>query len=62
MELPLCTIWLAFFPLIYYVVQYEDRYRYPIMWITFLLGALPVSLCIEWLWKYTVGSLSRYVT
>ena len=54
----LCTIWLAFFPLIYYVVQYEDRYRYPIMWITFLLGALPISLYIEWLWKYAAGFLN----
>jgi hypothetical protein len=54
----LCTIWLAFFPLIYYVVQYENRYRYPIMWITFLLGALPISRCINWLWKHSVDSIS----
>jgi hypothetical protein len=35
----LCLLWLGFFPLIHYVVQFEDRYRTPIMWITFLLAA-----------------------
>jgi len=34
----LCSF-LVFFPLIYYVVQFEYRYRYPILWITYLLGA-----------------------
>jgi len=26
----------------YYIVDFEYRYRYPILWITFILGALPV--------------------
>jgi hypothetical protein len=39
----ICASCLAFFPLIYYIVQFEYRYRYPILWITFLLGALPIT-------------------
>ena len=39
----LCASCLAVFPLIYYFVQFQDRYRYPVMWLTFLLGALPIS-------------------
>jgi len=38
-----CSICLAVFPLIYYLVQYDYRYRYPILWVTFLLGALPIT-------------------
>jgi hypothetical protein len=52
-----CAIWLCLFPLIYYVVQFEDRYRYPIMWVTFLLGALPLSVVIERLWTFAMGSV-----
>ncbi len=32
-------IWLLLYPAVYYVIQYEDRYRMPILWMTFLLGA-----------------------
>jgi hypothetical protein len=42
---------LTVFPLIYYVVQFQDRYRYPIMWMTFLLGALPITTCAQRLWE-----------
>ena len=28
--------WLVFFPPIYYIALYEDRYRYPILWVTFI--------------------------
>lgn len=38
-----CLPCLAAFPLVYYCVQFEDRYRYPIMWVTFLLGSLPIA-------------------
>jgi hypothetical protein len=37
------TLVLAIFPLIYCITQFEFRYRYPIMWVTFLLGALPIT-------------------
>lgn len=41
-----CLTCLAAFPLVYYFVQFEDRYRYPIMWVTFLLGSLPIATCL----------------
>jgi hypothetical protein len=31
--------WVGLFPLIYYFVQFEYRYRYPILWTTWLLAA-----------------------
>jgi len=34
---------LTVFPLVYYIIQFEYRYRYPILWITFLVGALPLT-------------------
>jgi len=39
----LCVICLGLFPLVYYAVQYEYRYRYTILWVTFLLGSLPIT-------------------
>ncbi|HNY42245.1 MAG TPA: hypothetical protein PKJ41_17710 [Bryobacteraceae bacterium] len=42
--------WLILWPAAYYLVQYEDRYRYPIMWVTFLLGALPLSDVLKRTW------------
>jgi hypothetical protein len=36
--------WLVVFPLIYYVVLFEDRYRYPILWATLVSGAYPLCL------------------
>jgi cell division protein FtsW (lipid II flippase) len=41
-----CMSCLAVFPIIHYFVQFQDRYRYPIMWVTFLLGSLPISACV----------------
>jgi hypothetical protein len=32
-------LFLALFPLIYYVVEFDPRYRYPVLWITLLLAA-----------------------
>ena len=36
---------LIIFPLIYYTTQFDSRYRDPIMWVTFLLGAMPITTC-----------------
>jgi len=33
------ALWMVFFPPIYYLVQFMDRYRYPIFWVTFLCGS-----------------------
>jgi hypothetical protein len=41
-----CMSCLTLFPIVYYIAEYEDRYRYPIMWVTFLLGALPITTCM----------------
>jgi len=38
-----CMSCLTLYPLIYYLVQFVDRYRYPIMWLTFLLGTIPIT-------------------
>ncbi len=37
------TLWLALFPPVYYLVQFEERYRYPILWITWILAAWAVQ-------------------
>jgi hypothetical protein len=38
-----CALWLALFPLIYYFVLFIERYRYPVLWITFLLAGYAVA-------------------
>jgi hypothetical protein len=38
----ICVSMLATFPLIYYAIQFENRYRFPIMWVTFFLAAVAV--------------------
>ncbi|MBV8552003.1 MAG: hypothetical protein JOY54_11940 [Acidobacteriaceae bacterium] len=43
-------IWLVLFPVPYYVIQYHFRYRMPILWITFLVGSLPLARIAETLW------------
>jgi hypothetical protein len=37
-------LWIALFPLIYYLVQFEYRYRYPLLWTTCLLAAEALRL------------------
>ena len=43
---------LTVFPLVYYIVQFEYRYRYSIMWMTFLLGAMPLTACARQLGRH----------
>jgi hypothetical protein len=45
------TSCLLVFPVIHYIVQFEYRYRDPILWITFLLGAVPITACLRRLWE-----------
>jgi hypothetical protein len=40
---------LGLYPLIYYIVQFEARYRYPIYWATFLPAAYLVVEAVRWL-------------
>ena len=37
---PLLAAWMAVFPLVYYVVEFETRYRSPMLWVTWLLAAV----------------------
>jgi hypothetical protein len=53
---------LMIFPLVYYVIQFEYRYRYPIMWVTFLLGAIPVTAFARQLWENLRHSLQVHGT
>lgn len=46
-----CLLWLGCFPLIHYVVQFEDRYRAPILWLTFLLGAYALMHAGLWIMR-----------
>lgn len=39
--------WLFIFPLIYYVSLFEDRYRYPILWVTLVSGSYPLCLALR---------------
>jgi hypothetical protein len=39
--------WLFIFPLIYYVALFEDRYRYPILWVTLVSGSYPLCLVLR---------------
>ena len=52
-----CLSCLALFPLVYYVIQFDPRYRYPIMWLTFLLGSLPITELVRRL-KVTLSARS----
>lgn len=36
---PFLVLWVVAFPTVYYLVQFEYRYRYPLLWTTWLLGA-----------------------
>lgn len=36
---------LAIVPTLYYPVQFEDRYRYPVLWVTFLLAGYALAAC-----------------
>lgn len=39
--------WLLFFPLVYYVALFEDRYRYPILWVTLVCACYPLALVMR---------------
>jgi len=48
----LCISCLTLYPPAYYMCLFVGRYRYPILWMTFLLGALPIT-------RYAVRKLVR---
>ena len=54
-------IWLLFFPLVYYFVLYNDRYRIPILWAILLPAGYAVTELWRWLYKsvQSVGGRGR---
>jgi hypothetical protein len=46
----LCLIWLIFFPIIYYFLAFIPRYRYPILWASFMPASYFLSEVAQALW------------
>lgn len=46
-----CMLCLGLFPLAYYVTLHVLRHRYPILWLTFLLGTFPITTCLRRAYK-----------
>jgi hypothetical protein len=44
----ICASFLLLYPPIYYLVQFDERYRFPILWVTFLLGAVALRPALDW--------------
>lgn len=42
-----CLLWLGCFPIVHYVVQFDSRYRSPILWLTFLLAAFAAISLVQ---------------
>jgi hypothetical protein len=42
-----CMSCLLLYPLVYYIVEFCDRFRYPVLWLTFLLGAFPIARFLD---------------
>jgi hypothetical protein len=49
----LCAVFLVIYPPVYYILQAFDRYRFPILWVTFGLAAAACSAILEYLLKRT---------
>lgn len=47
----ICLAWLALFPPVYYFVEFIPRYRYPILWATFLPASFALERAAEALWQ-----------
>jgi hypothetical protein len=53
----LAASWLALFPVVYYFVQHTDRYRLPILWVSFLLAGVALHAIASWAWRRLRPSL-----
>ena len=51
----LMGLWLACFPPIYYLIQFDPRYRHPILWATFLPGAFTVTSAVTAIASKSLG-------
>jgi hypothetical protein len=43
----ICLLWLGSFPIIHYIVQFEPRYRSPILWLTLLLAGFTIATLLQ---------------
>jgi len=44
------ALWLMLFPLIYYIIQFDPRYRFPILWVTLLLAGFLIAQLAKGVW------------
>lgn len=44
------ALWLALFPLIYYIIQFDPRYRFPILWVVLLLAGFGIAELAKGVW------------
>jgi hypothetical protein len=51
----ICAIFLGLYPLIYYILQWMERYRFAITWVTFILAAVAIRAFMAWLWSKAQG-------
>ncbi len=47
----LCLVWLVLFPPIYYFLAFIPRYRYPILWASFMPAAFLLSEAAQAIWQ-----------
>ncbi len=46
-----CLLWLVFFPPVYYLTGYQERFRNPILWATFLPAAWLLVEVVRWIFR-----------
>jgi hypothetical protein len=39
-------VWVVFFPPVYYIALFEDRYRYPILWVTLVFAGYAIRWAV----------------
>jgi hypothetical protein len=44
---------MVIYPLVYYLIQASERYRFPILWVTFGLGAAGLAALVQWIFPGT---------
>jgi hypothetical protein len=47
----ICLVWLILFPVIYYIIQFTPRYRYPIWWASLLPASFIVKEAALRVWQ-----------
>jgi hypothetical protein len=50
-----CLVWLLLFPPIYYIIEFIPRYRYPILWASFLPASYYLCQSAQRIWQWLRG-------